>query len=389
MDLNNENIKLGERKMRILFIRSNPVNPDSRVEKEVSTLLKAGHDVTILAWDRSSNHSLYKSREVFSGYEAVIYRIGIKSSYSGGFRKNIIPLIKFQKEIYSFINKNKNNIDIIHACDFDTAFSAFFSKSKKCRFIYDVFDYYVDSFSVPTLLKNVVEKIDTYIMNKADAVIICTEERKKQLKYAHPKQLVIIHNTPMKLEKTQINRNEDIINKTIKVCYVGILSYGRNILETCWFISQNKQFELHIGGFGILEDQVREYGKKNSNIFFYGKLDYSETLKLEQECDVLIAFYDPSIPNHKFAAPNKFYEALMLGKPLIMAEGTGMSNIVKKFNIGSVVSYNNLGDAFMELSEKRNTWIDIAYIEHELYDRYFSWTVMEKRLLELYFALDK
>ena len=32
----------------ILFIRSNPVNPDSRVEKEVYTLLKAGYNVEIL-----------------------------------------------------------------------------------------------------------------------------------------------------------------------------------------------------------------------------------------------------------------------------------------------------------------------------------------------------
>lgn len=34
--------------MKILFIRSNPVNPDSRVEKEIATLAKAGHDVMLL-----------------------------------------------------------------------------------------------------------------------------------------------------------------------------------------------------------------------------------------------------------------------------------------------------------------------------------------------------
>ena len=39
---------------RVVMLRSNPVNPDSRVEKEVLALSKAGFDVQILAWDRCS-----------------------------------------------------------------------------------------------------------------------------------------------------------------------------------------------------------------------------------------------------------------------------------------------------------------------------------------------
>ena len=34
----------------------------------------------------------------------------------------------------------------------------------------------------------------------------------------------------------------------------------------------------------------------------------------------MTAIYDPNISNHYYAAPNKFYEALMLGKPLIMVK---------------------------------------------------------------------
>ena len=52
----------------------------------------------------------------------------------------------------------------------------------------------------------------------------------------------------------------------------------------------------------------------------YGKLQYSQTLALESQCDIRVATYDPSIRNHKYSAPNKFYESLMLGKPIIMAK---------------------------------------------------------------------
>ena len=44
----------------VLFIRTNPVMPDSRVEKEVSALVAHGFEVSVLAWDRSDNYSIRK-----------------------------------------------------------------------------------------------------------------------------------------------------------------------------------------------------------------------------------------------------------------------------------------------------------------------------------------
>lgn len=372
--------------MKILFIRSNPVNPDSRVEKEIATLAKAGHDVMLFAWDRTSDHPILHTEELFGEYKINVYRIGIESVYSAGFKKNLRPLLKFQVAIHNFIKKHKDNVDVIHACDFDTAFSSFFSKPRKCQFVYDVFDYYVDSFSVPGSLKSMVEKIDTHIMNKADAVIICTEERVNQLRFSTPKKLIVIHNTPMKLVSIEYESNNS--HEKVKIAYIGILSYGRNILETCLFVSQNVQFELHIGGFGILEPEVKKFAEENENIIFYGKLSYAETLSIENRCDILIAFYDPSVPNHKFAAPSKFYEALMLGKPLIMAENTGMSEVVKKNDIGSVVPYSSPQKGFMELLERKVDWKKMGEREKKLYDELYSWNTMSERLVKLYQDLE-
>lgn len=373
--------------MKILFIRSNPVNPDSRVEKEITSLAKAGHKITLFAWDRASNHDIKKTKEQFGNYEVAVYRVGIESIYSAGFKKNLVPLMKFQKAIYLFIKKHKNEIDVIHACDFDTAFSSYLAKTQRCRFVYDVFDYYVDSFSVPGILKQIVERIDTHIMNKADAVIICTEERKKQLRYAHPKKLITIHNTPMKIDL--INNLNYEKHDTIKIVYVGILSYGRNIIETCEFVSNNHRYELHIGGFGILEPEVQKYASSNDNIHYYGKLSYSETLQLEQKCDILIAFYDPKVPNHKYAAPNKFYEALMLGKMLIMAEGTGMSDVVRDNDIGIVVPFSCPKKGFVELTKRENEWGIMSLRAQELYERQYSWEKMERRLVDIYDEMRK
>ena len=374
--------------MKILFIRSNPVNPDSRVEKEVKALLDNGHEVTILAWDRESNHNIVKSNIMIGKHMIYIYRLGIKSEFSAGFKKNLKPLIKFQFGIISFIRKHRNDFDVIHSCDFDTAFSSYFFKKKNVKFIYDIFDYYVDSFSVPNYLKYAIEKIDSYIINKADYVIICTDQRKKQLKYANPKKLCVIHNTPQYCEFKK-NDNFDVSSEKIKIVYVGILSYGRNILEMCDFVSNNSEYELHIGGFGILENKVKNFSDSNDNIKYYGKLSYEMTLELESKCDIITAFYDPKIRNHKFAAPNKFYEALMLGKPVVMALDTGMSDIVEKYEIGAVVPFDKPELGFQILCSKKKDWDTISTKEKDLYKKEYSWEKMEKRLVSIYDELIK
>ncbi len=68
---------------------------------------------------------------------------------------------------------------MIHACDFDTAYIAEkFARKYNKKLIYDIFDYYVDSFSVPRLLRNIIERKDKKVIENADTVLICSEKRK-------------------------------------------------------------------------------------------------------------------------------------------------------------------------------------------------------------------
>ncbi|MBD3107145.1 glycosyltransferase family 4 protein [Bacillus sp. AGMB 02131] len=371
--------------MRIIFIRSNPVDPDSRVEKEVNTLIKAGYNVEIVAWDRNGNYSLKESYINLEAGKVKINRFGILSSYGGGVKNNLRPLAIFQAKLFLWLCKNKTKYDIIHACDFDTAYTSFrVAKLLKKKFIYDIFDYYVDAFNVPKYLKSYIEKKDQKIINSADGVIICSEKRKKQIIGTNPKRLAIIHNTPANL-KMNI-KSQKIEGARIKIAYVGILGNGRFIKEIADIVINNSNYELHIGGFGEYEGYFNELSKKHSNIIFYGKLSYKKTLELEDSCDIMTAIYDPIIPNHFFAAPNKFYEALMLGKPLLMIRNTGMSEIVEKESIGELAEYNydSLEKSLLKLINRKDEWPIIAEKMKRMYKESFSWGAMEKRLLDFY-----
>ena len=115
---------------RVCIIRSNPVRPDSRVEKEAWVLARAGYQVHILAWDRDSDHGEEPGTVEVAGVRIPITRLGYKAAYGAGLR-SLKPFLRFQFHMRSWLRKHRNEYDIIHACDFDTAFfSQRFAKKK-------------------------------------------------------------------------------------------------------------------------------------------------------------------------------------------------------------------------------------------------------------------
>lgn len=371
------------KKKSVCIIRSNPVNPDSRVEKEAWTLIDLGYDVNILAWDRSNNSSIECSSLQIMGKEIPITRLCYKASFGEGL-KNIIPYLKFQFAMRKWLRRN--HFDVIHACDFDTAFFSQGVVSKKSKFVFDIFDFICGE--PKSFLQHCVKSAQLKIINKSDATILCTEEREQQISGSHPKKLVFIHNTPI---AEMINVNNFVVNKSdkIKIVYVGILQDFRLLKEITNCIVKDDRFEFHIGGFGKYENFFVDMAQKYNNITFYGKLSYDQTLSLESQCDIMLAVYDPSIENHRFAAPNKFYESLMLGKPVVMVRGTGMAAIVEKQDLGVLIDYSEEGFSIglTKLLERRNEWQNMCSRAQLIYKEKYNWNEMRNRLKDLYESL--
>lgn len=377
---------------RVVLIRSNPVNPDPPVEKAALTLLSAGYTVTIIGWDRDTNYELKKDLIQISDYKAEVIRFGIKAQFSGGIKKNLFPLCHFLKRLRSWLVKNKSTYDIIHAFDFDTGFVASrYARKFKKKFVYHILDYYVDSHGLRnTVLENPILKLENSVIHSADATIICTEKRKEQIAGSAPKHLAVIHNTPSAAQIRHCD-NKTKQNDRIKIVYVGILEPSRLLVEIADAVSQNSSIELHVGGFGVLEDFFIEKSNTFENIYYYGRLTYDHTLSLENECDIMLAIYDPAIENHRFAAPNKFYESLMLGKPVIMVRGTGMSEVVEDNSIGELIEYSKEGfiDGVNRLIERKDEWHLIGNKMKDIYQNQYCWDEMERRLLGLYDTLEE
>lgn len=375
---------------RVVLLRSNPVSPDPPVEKTADFLLSEGYDVTILAWDRSSNKPVEEDCIQLAHGQAKIYRAHYIGQFSGGLKKNLKSLICFQFFLYTWLKNNRANYDIVHAYDFDTAFVAsFIAKTYKKKFVYAILDYYIASHNLSgSILGNVIKFLEDRTIGKADVTLICTEKRKEQIKDSNPRFLEVIHNTPVEIKDLDsVSRVCKSDSNRMKIVYVGIFGEGRLLKELSHAVIHRSDCELHVGGFGVgMEAYFEELSKSYNNIFYYGKLQYKDTLQLERECDVMTAIYDPIVPNHKYAAPNKFYESLMLGKPIIMVENTGFDDIIINENIGALIQYNegSLDAAISKLISKKSEWNVMSANAKRLYKDFYSWDIMQQRLKTVY-----
>ena len=371
----------GNNNLNVYYVRSTSIINDSRASKEIISLIENGYDVTVLGWDRDSrirDYKLIKINDV--NVKSKFFRF--KAGY-GNSKKNILGLLLFQVWEFVILIKNNKMYSCIYACDFDCGFMSFMvSILSNKKMIYDMYDYYTDSRPMGKKMSKVINKLENSVINFADLSIICGEWRKKQIKDANPKKLIVIHNTP-NINFINNKKNIKSNSKKLKVVYVGILQSDRLLLEVLEQFKINKNIELHVGGFGIYEKDFLEASKQYDNIFYYGSLKYSDVLQLEKDCDILFATYNPIISNHKYSAPNKVYEAMALKKPIIVCKNTGIDELIKENKTGIIIGYS--GKEFIQsvinLSKDKKLLKQLSQNANRAYLEKYNWDKMEQKLI--------
>lgn len=373
---------------KVVILRSNPVNPYPAVEKLAQTLKDAGHQVNVIGWDRSSKQKeCCGSIRLLSG-EVPILRFGIPAQFDGGLRRNLIPMIRFQLRLGKWLFRNRRTYDVIHAFDLDTGLmGCAAAKLLGKRFVYQIQDFYAATrFRRGSKPYSLVEKIEFAVINRADAVTICTEHRANQIAGSHPRLLKVIHNVTNRTDPVSVREPVIPASSRIKIAYVGVLLPHRLLPELLSCVQNDPRFELHIGGYGPLKQVVEQYSANCDRIVFYGTIPHDQTLFLENQCDIMTALYDADIPNHQFCAPNKLYEAMLLGKPVLMCRNTGWDDLISRNDIGILIESSEQGirEGLEQLLEKRSQWPRMAQRSQNLYHTHYAWPRMEERILEIY-----
>jgi glycosyltransferase involved in cell wall biosynthesis len=380
-------------KSRLVICRSNPIAPDPRVEKEARTLSQAGHDVTVIGWDRTGK---LPQKDKIQGISCI--RLPIKAEYAAGML-NLPQLLRWQWGLLIWLVRHRHEYDLIHACDFDTIIPALVCRTiwhKKV--VYDIFDFYADHLrATPEWIKKAIRAIDLRCVSIADAVILADDSRWEQIQGSQPRRSAVIYNSPedhpfspQDGKSTDQTFSQRPDNSLLHIVYIGLLQVERGLFELLIVLRRHPQWSLALAGFGGDEVHVLEQLQDMPNTSWHGRISYQESLQLSSAADTLIATYDPTIPNHRYSSPNKVFEAMMLGKPIIVAQDTNMDRIINQAKCGLVVKYGDESDlesALLRLETEPELCQRLGANGRKSYESTYSWKIMQDRLLKLYAEL--
>lgn len=316
----------------IAILRCNSIITDSRAKKYIDFLNRKGIKYRVLGWDRTNENVTLKDTDFYKK----------KSGYNVGGFKAAKDRIAWMNYIIKYLKKNK--FKTIHACDLDTAFPAVVYKilfDKKANVIFDIFDWYSDTLNNQNVIIRLAFRIMERITTKySDHIIICEQERRKQIPYKLKKEPLILPNIPSfpHTDFLKIEKEYQFGNNCPTLTYVGGFIEDRCLSELLRLV-KDQHINLLIAGFGSqkLVDECIKLNEQYDNIKYFGKVEYTKGLNIMYNADILYAMYSKICPNNVFAAPNKYYETMLLGKPIISTKGIILEEKIIKNNIGYIV----------------------------------------------------
>lgn len=297
-------------------------NLTSRPHRRIQETIEQGFDVDV--------YCLCKEEGIVTPNYEVTYFIESKLSslsYSSRF-SGLLP--KILKCIKLYDKKNT----IFYFFSLNTALATLFCR---LNYVYEESDMLFDRFR-SSFLRMVVKKVNLFII-KSSKFTVFTSEGFAQYYYGNvrPDNIIFIPNKVNKecLSLPQIVKNVCDINH-IRFGFVGKLRYKTlyNFAEV--IADKYPQHEFHFfGKNGGFTDEEIKYLESKGNVFFHGIFKNPVDLpEIYSMIDFVVATYDTTGINPRYAEPNKMYEAIFFRTPIIVSKNSFLQSKVEQLNIG-------------------------------------------------------
>lgn len=241
------------------------------------------------------------------------------------------------------------------------------------------------------------KKIKKYFGNKllfnrfideASTIHYLTDNEKKHTFRYHKNEIVVGNGIEINRNKRVINKNKDYFN----MIFIGRLDiYHKGIdllLEACNLIKDKmKKFNIklkifgpdHEGGKEKIIRLIKEKGI--DEVVFVGEALYDEDKEKElNNSDVFI------LTSRFEGQPLGVLEALSKGIPVIITEGTNISEIVDMYNCGFTAKNDSysISEQILNAYAERNNFDEYSFNSIKCSEKNFSWDYISNQTIEFY-----
>jgi len=321
------------------MLLTNAYDPDPRVRQEALALIRMGCRVHLLAWDRDLKAA---SREVMEGVE--VERVFLRSSHGRGATQAFFYVALYLKMLWRGL---RTRFDIVHCHDLDTLPLGFvLGRLKRKPVIYDAHESFPDMLegSVPRLVKRGLTYLENFLIRRTDLLITVGEKLRRHFAERGARRTVVVGNwkRPADFARTheqnlRTRRALGIPDKALVVIAITQLLKDRKLEELLQAVDESPNVYAILGGRGILEEFVAERAARNPRIKFTGFVSGQQIGDYTCAGDAVYYGFDPENPNARFSAPNKLFEALAAGRPIITGDFGEIAAVVREASCGIIL----------------------------------------------------
>ena len=368
------------KKKKVIFVRTNLLDGDYRLPKEIKALKHAGYSITLLCWDRECKTSLLPQEE--NNFKEI--RVRLKAPWG----VNVLPFLPIWW-CFAFFRLMSTEWDIAHALNLDSIVpTAIAGKLKRKLVIYELLETYEDRIAFPKILRYIFIHVDKVFMRLANAVVIADEAQVEEFDGIPNSKVVPIYDSSpdfFKFKKPIVKRND-----TFTLFYAGALYKVRrlNLDKIILAVSNIDNVKVIIAGYGDLAEEIEKWSRQMPNkIQFIEKISQDEVFARTATANLVFVLRDPVVPEYKYICGSTILNTMMCGTSILANKGTSTTDKVRKENCGLVVDANNveeIKEAIIELRDNPELCEGLGANGRRAYEKRYSWEIMERRLLALY-----
>jgi len=270
------------------------------------------------------------------------------------------------------------DVDAIHVFDFDSAVPVGLAcRLRRLPFIYDVFDNYELRYHWPRLVRKCIAWMDRRLIHWAAAVIVPDENRIAGAVAAERAKVKVVYPCPP--DSGLLRHPDESAPFTVHAGGFLGLCRGLGLLLDAAEALPDLRFILN---GNIREQVINDRVLRLPNVRYEGYLRWDKAVQLASECDIEFAFFDPAYEINICAAPQKLYEGMMAGRPVLMNSELMKAPWVEREKIGFTCPYDSkaLEACLRHLAAQRGECRARGERGRHLFEAEYNWQEMEKRL---------
>lgn len=371
---------------RVLMVLSNGFTRDPRVANEAQSLARNGHEVTVLSWDREGS---LRSEERLDGVRVVRLRNTTWMRFLPYDLLRLRPFWRLALRRARALHAS-TPFDAVHCHDLDTLpVGTSLRAETGLPLIYDAHEIwgYLMAHELPGDWGGYYLRKEKRLLRNVNHVITVNRPLKAYFEGVAEVPVTMVMNAKPVVQEAY----EPPSNGTFTALYIGLLHPSRFVTELVEAVRGLEDVRLVIGGVGkaAYVASVASACRRLPNAEFLGEVPYDDVMPLTADANAVLALFDPRHRLNRIGLPNKMFEAMASGRPVVVAEGTHLAEFTREQGVGIVVDYSRGGvrEGLVRLRDSPELAESLGRRGLDRALEEFNWGRQERRLLRVYGAL--